>query len=253
MARLSRAVPAIDPVVALRREGGALAHASALGPERHVRIYPRWTVSDLVAHTGSVHRWAERMVRLGARQEIARVPQHERDPARLIGWFRDGVTRLAETLERTDPDQPVWTMAADKSAGFWRRRMAHETAVHRWDVEEAVGVIAAIDPRLAITGIPETLEIHVIRALAAAPVGGRGERIRIRSTDTPGEWTIRLGSDSVAWASTVDDVDATLSGSASAVWLAIMGRTDQGVELAGDRRAIRTFWRALRLPTTPSY
>jgi len=116
-----------------------------------------------------------------------------------------------------------------------------------------VGVIAAIDPRLAITGIPETLEIHVIRALAAAPVGGRGERIRIRSTDTPGEWTIRLGSDSVAWASTVDDVDATLSGSASAVWLAIMGRTDQGVELAGDRRAIRTFWRALRLPTTPSY
>ncbi len=37
------------------------------------------------------------------------------------------------------PDSaPTWSWwPADQSVGFWVRRMAHETAVHRWDAEGA--------------------------------------------------------------------------------------------------------------------
>lgn len=61
-------------VAALRREGLALAQAARQDPARPVPFYPGWSVADLVAHTGAIHRWVLQIVRSRATQRLRREP-----------------------------------------------------------------------------------------------------------------------------------------------------------------------------------
>jgi hypothetical protein len=47
----------------------------------------------------------------------------------------------------------------DQTVGFWARRMALETVVHRVDAEQARGAVAPVDAALATDGIDEILVI----------------------------------------------------------------------------------------------
>jgi len=243
----------VDFLRVIERESHALRATIAAGPDRPIAFYPSWTILDLVAHTGGVHRWVAGMVRHGARRPPARPPHVDRDPARLADWFDDGVAMVVDALRRSRPDRPVWTMATDQTAGFWRRRMAHETAAHRWDAEHAIGVPRPIDPGVAATGIAETLEIHVVRPLAGARVGGRGERVKLRPLDVPGAWVVTLHRDRVSVDATDGLADVTISGSASSVWLNLMGRRVADVETTGDEPTLARFRDALRLADPPSH
>lgn len=243
----------VDFIAAIEREGEAFVQTIAVGADHPIARYPSWTVLDLVAHTGSVHRWATRLVSLGASRSPVRAAHRDRDPDRLAEWFREGLALLVDALRRTDPAQPVWSMATDKTAGFWRRRMAHETAAHRWDAEHATGAARPIDPHLAVTGIPETLEIHVVRPLAGAAVGGRGERVVLHCTDVPGDWTITLLANRIEVQPHAGLADASIAGSASSVWLSLMGRPAPDVETSGGKLPLEAFRRALRLADPPSF
>lgn len=235
------------------REGAALGRTIAVGPDRSIAFYPAWTVLDLVAHTGSVHRWVAALVTSGALLPPPRLAQPDRDPSRLADWFAAGLDMVVVALGNADPRRRVWTMAADETVGFWRRRMAHETATHRWDADEATGAARPIDPRIAITGIPETLEIHVARPLAGAAVGGMGERIGLHCIDLAGDWTITLRAEGVEVEARARPSDVTVAGRASSVWLSLMGRPAPAIETTGDRRSLEAFKRVLRLGQPPSH
>lgn len=241
----------IDFVAAVGREGQALVRAASRAPHAVVACYPTWTALDLVAHTGAVHRWVTEIVDRGLDEPPTRGTYAERDPHRLFAWFGRGLTNLVKTLARIDPTRDVWTMAHDRSAAFWRRRMAHETAAHRWDAEDAVGTADPIEALLAVTGIPETLEIHLARPLAGAAVGGNGERIRLRCTDVEGDWIVSLMSNAVEVEQGRGAADITLSGTASSLWLTVMGRTGPAVEVYGDGRALDAFRRVAALVPPP--
>jgi uncharacterized protein (TIGR03083 family) len=242
-----------DFVTAVVREGGALATAAEIGVSRPVAAYPGWTVADLVAHTGSVHRWVVRVIASTGDVPPERVAHGDRDPRRLIDWYRAGLVELTAALRGAEADRNVWTMAAEQSVAFWRRRMAHETVIHRWDVQHAIGRLSTIDPWIAVTGIPETLEIHLQRPLAGTPLGGTGERIALRCTDIEGRWTVTIGRDRIDIQSGSMDPAVTLAGPASDLWLNIAGRPGPEVERVGDLRAERALRRALRLVAPPSY
>ncbi len=66
-----------------------------------------------------------------------------------------------------DPDEPAWTWDADsQNAGFRYRRMAHEAAVHRVDVEDGAGVLPMpVAPARAADGIDELLTTFVAGGL----------------------------------------------------------------------------------------
>jgi hypothetical protein len=49
-----------------------------------------------------------------------------------------GAARLAATVQQAGPDARVWTWADDQTAGFWLRRMVHETVIHRADAALAL-------------------------------------------------------------------------------------------------------------------
>ncbi|HEX2158551.1 MAG TPA: maleylpyruvate isomerase N-terminal domain-containing protein, partial [Actinomycetes bacterium] len=183
----------IDYLQALRDEGTALVAAARLGLDPPVPACPGWAVADLVLHTGMVHRHKLEIVR----GRLAEPPDPWPPPApprgELLGWYEQGLEELLTVLEVADPETRVWTFyRPDQTAGFWRRRMAQETAVHRVDAESAHGGPRPVPAALAADGVSELLEVFLAPNAEGEPVGGRGESLHLHATDTEGEWQLRL-------------------------------------------------------------
>ena len=69
--------------------------------------------------------------------------------------------------------------------------MALETAVHRWDAEQAAGHLSPIDPELAADGIDEALHIYKALQVARSDVPTPAGSLHLHATDAAGEWTLR--------------------------------------------------------------
>jgi uncharacterized protein (TIGR03083 family) len=230
----------LDYLGALRADSAALAAAARLGLDPPVPACPGWSVADLVLHTGHVQRHKATIVR----ERLRRPPQATDFPAapspdRLIDWFEEGAADLAATLERADPAMPVWTFHnPDQTVGFWRRRMAHEAAVHRADAQSAHGQIAlATPPELARDGVAEVLDVMLARL--RDPRGGNGETVHLHCTDTEGEWLLTLEPDRVRVSLGHARGDCAARGSASDLLPFLWGRLPaERLEVFGDARLL---------------
>ena len=177
------------------RDGLALAVAAKhAGLDTPVRSCPGWSVADLVHHIGEVHWfWAEDVAN-GWDSPAAYVEPERPADADLLSWYRSGVDHTLGVLRQSDPLQSVWSWAPrGGTVGWIIRRMAQETAVHRWDAEDAAGTEWAIDATLAVDGVDEFLDHFTdTGAEGAEPVGGT---VHLHCTDPSmregaGEWLI---------------------------------------------------------------
>lgn len=118
-----------------------------------------WAVRDVVVHLGGVHRWATDIVRTGAQSldtEAGRAVGSGPPDDELLDWFLTGHAALVTALGDASPDLEVVTfLRAESPLLFWARRQAHETAIHRADVESAAGTITDVPPMFAVDGIYE--------------------------------------------------------------------------------------------------
>ena len=73
---------------------------------------------------------------------------------------------LADAVRAAGPGQPVWPWTADRSAGFWLRRMLHDEVVHRFDAEMALGIEGGLAADLAADGVSDVLD-----TMATSPTG----------------------------------------------------------------------------------
>ncbi|GAA0317118.1 maleylpyruvate isomerase family mycothiol-dependent enzyme [Streptomyces polychromogenes] len=212
---------------------------------------PGWDLTDLVRHTGSVHRWFSVLLR-GRIQ----TPPTSRDvdlrlPERADGyadWLAEGAAEAAEVFAATDLDAPMWVWGADGHARFWVRRMAFETLVHRVDAERALGLPSALDLALARDGVDEFLVNLPFAALFAPKVAhlrGADRTIRFTCTDTEGSWLVRLRPDGfgVVPDGAGDEVpaDALVRAPAADLLLLLYGRLDRSaatVEAGGDQELL---------------
>ena len=175
-------------------------------------------MTDLILHLGVVHRYVARVIgqrmrqppergdrpRLGLAEEWrgwlppGHAPQRSPVPAGLLGWFHDGAADLQERFRAAAPGEQVWTWSADHSVGFWQRMQAIEAAVHRWDVENAVGTAQPLDAALAADAIGQTFEVMapMRRTVGKAPPG-HGERFLFQRTDGPGTWAVQFDGNAV--------------------------------------------------------
>ena len=172
------------------RDGLGLADAAErAGLATAVAACPGWDVADLVWHTGEVHWfWTEVVANRWDEPSAYQEPERPGD-GELLGWYRASVDRTLGVLRATDPLQSVWSWAPRGASAAWViRRMAQETAVHRWDAEDAAGSGWRIDADLAVDGIDEFFE-HFTDGAAegAAPVGGT---VHLHCTDHDGEWLV---------------------------------------------------------------
>jgi uncharacterized protein (TIGR03083 family) len=198
-------------------------------------------LAELVRHVGSVHRLVTDWVRDG-RRPTARVqaPEVGED---LAAWAQQSSADMLETLTSRKPSEPCATWSAtDRTVGFWIRRMAHETAVHRVDAAQAVGEQWSVDPELAADGVAEALELWLGTRLGTT-VGGSGRAVRLMTRAGAGgavvDWTVRPLMTIVEFGSDPANADVTVTGTPAALWAWAWGRSDADhpVDTAGDQGA----------------
>lgn len=185
----------IDPagfLTTLRADAEKAAVAGEANLEARVPSCPDWDVRELIVHLGRVHRWVTGMVRERAQERPSSFPPKPDEGDDVLTWFRTGADELVEALGNVGHDEPVWNWG-DGTAKFWHRRQAHETAMHRWDAQNAVGEASPIDAALAADGIDEVFEM--LGGNLAGQDLGTGQTIHLHSTDRDGEWTVTLSPD----------------------------------------------------------
>lgn len=211
------------------------------GPhDARVEACPDWTVAELIGHLGGVHRWALHAVRAGERPPRSPSGSGARAEGAGLGqWLVAGAEELAAELAATADDTPSWNpFGAPPVAAVWPRRQAHETMVHRWDVEAAAGVTTPLPPVLASDGIDEFFEVMLPHRLARGSVTLPASSFHVHCTDVPGEWLVapdKHGAYSMRREHAKGD--AAARGPAEALLLLLWGRThvlDERLDIVGD-------------------
>src|SRR5216683_548632 len=217
---------------------------------RQVLTCPDWTMKQLATHVGRAHRWAAEIAATRSAEFIPfrAVPDGKlpADPGLHATWLRDGATRLVAALREAGKD-PVWTFGGMRPAGFWARRMAHETAVHRADAELTAGLDVELAPDLAADAIDEWLGFQD-PGTAGGPgdagqdtLRGEGGTLHIHATDeglgAQGEWLIRLTPAGIAVEQGHARGDVAVRGPAARLLLVLVRRLppdDPEVQVIGD-------------------
>ncbi|MFI9007051.1 maleylpyruvate isomerase family mycothiol-dependent enzyme [Actinosynnema sp. NPDC053489] len=232
----------LDFVPHLRTEYAALrAAALAVGPDAPVPTCPGWTIRDLVDHQARTHSWALRALRTPADGERPRPEDRPADWDELLAWGQEKLAELADTLAGGTSDTPAWSFVGPRTFGFWSRRQAHETAVHRLDAEHArhgTEVPSLLfDAGFAADGVDEYLTWMLTHVTRRRPVERAG-RVLFHAADAGRAWELRLtpGEPPVVGPITdsATDEDATVAGTADALYRAVWGRPT-GAITSGDR------------------
>ena len=183
-----------EHIEALREQGNLLADAAErAGLEAAIPPCPPWLVQDLLRHTGHIHRWAARHIAECPASILDGPPEEEMLASGaadhdLLDWFLAGHAALVETLATADPDLECATLFGAPSAlGFWARRQAHETAIHRADAESAAGKRPDYPPGFAADGIDELVMGFGARRKYRPSSSGEGQ-IQITAADTGDAW-----------------------------------------------------------------
>jgi len=219
-------------------------------PDLPVPTCPDWTLRQLATHVGRVHRWATEII---ATRAAERVPfdsapdgKNPAAPADSAAWLVAGAERVVDAIAAAG-DDPVWAFGRLAPATFWARRQAHETAMHRIDAELAAGRPVVLDADLAADGIDEWLEIvtsprnrgrhDLTEALPA------GTALHLRATpdsrrdDEAADWIVRRTADGLSLQRGPGDADASVSGPAYRLLLALVRRIpadDPALAVTGD-------------------
>lgn len=230
----------------IRSNATRLAEAGvSAGLEASVPTCTDWRVADLVIHQGGVHRWAGDILEARSQTDPGPFPSPP-EGAELMGWFEEGVGRLLEVLGAVDPHEPVWNWAAGVPgpAGFWLRRMAHETIIHRVDAEAAAGWPSRVDPpHLAADGLDELLGFLTVSYTFDPRMADLRGSLGFSATDVARDWRVDFGADGVAVHREQGGGDARLRGSACDLLLLAYNRGSvEGVGVEGDGMLVRE-WR----------
>jgi uncharacterized protein (TIGR03083 family) len=202
---------------------------------------------------GRAHRWAAEITRTRSESFIPfrEVPDGKLpdDRAGQRAWLRAGAALLVDAVREAGGDL-VWSFTGPVPAGFWIRRMAHETLVHRADAELAAGAEPepVIDAEVAADAIDEWLMLitggfgNADGATKALPAG---TGLHIHATDDGlggrGEWMIRRDAGGLTVELGHGKGEAALTGPAVSLLLVLMRRrpaSDPAVTVYGDRAVV---------------
>ncbi len=220
---------------------GAAARSAPL--DTTVPSCPEWTLGDLVRHVGSHYRWVR--ANLSRAPEDGPQPREEMDRppegTAAIEWLEAGAAELIAALEVADLDARCWAFVGEPRVAFWCRRTTQESAMHRWDAENAVGIAQPIDAPLAADGIDEYLMLQVAfrgdKLARSAP-----QTIHLHCTDTAGEWLLRFDDEGLQVTPEHAKGDVAARGTASDLLLMLSGRRPASLaEVFGDAAILDGF------------
>mgnify|MGYP001820079831 CR=1 FL=1 len=242
-----------EHIAILGQEAKALAAAADHGGlEVPVPTCPGWNMRDLVRHLSEIHLWAAARVAKRADnlwpEDISEHTESWPDLAvfwpdddRLVAWYLETNANLVDVLESApaDLDCPTF-LPAPSPLAMWARRQAHETAIHRFDAENAAGEATGFDPRFAADGLDELLVGFAQRGHGDPDSGN--QTMLVRATDTDDSWHLTIGPDSITTVREIGPADVTLSGDASDLYLVLWNRAeDSRITVSGDQEILDTW------------
>ena len=189
---------------AIRSAGERILELARRDKDRPVPQYPGWNMTDLVSHLASIHGRTTLICRElpEERPSAPRLPEG----ADVLDWCASNLAEMLATLERADPDTPVWGFWPRSTLGLWERRMVIETGVHRWDAEQAFGDPGPLTELVALSGLNEFGEMWLPR-LGELPV------LEVKASDVGRSWVFASGSPL-----------RTVNGTSSDIYLRLMSR-----------------------------
>lgn len=228
-------------------------HAHRAGPGAPVPTCPGWTVRDLVAHQGMVHRWVCGVLR-GERIDAAAVEEEGRRAVDQLDWLDVGVKDLLQAFVDTAAAAELWFLLPreDGSArDAWARRQCHETTVHALDAMTASLGRPPLaretwlrSPR-ASDGVDELLTGFLRRPKAELRTP-EPTSVLVASADTGDAWTLLLGPDDPPSTrrGAISNPDVALRGPAVDLLLTLWNRATPSSVTCSDP-AFLTTWRTL--------
>jgi uncharacterized protein (TIGR03083 family) len=206
----------IDYVAAIRSESSAFYNAAAgADPDARVPSCPEWSVRDLVLHLAQVHYfWSvlvENLVTDLAELDKLVHPDPPEEYGALLAVGRETAERLATALSNADQTARIWSWADRDDVAFVTRHQVQEAAIHRWDLENALGAASPITPDVADDSVDEFLRISLPSRDDWKPPA---DTVHIHATDTGSDWFIepsgniegRPGSADVTLSATASDL-----------------------------------------------
>jgi uncharacterized protein (TIGR03083 family) len=234
-------------LASLRADGPAFRAAVTEAPlDAPVPSCPEWTVERLVGHLAGVYEFVLEHIERGVTTAPERRPPAPSGTG-VLDWWDERFAALLRVLDAIDPELPAWNWAPQaKKAAFWHRRMAHETAVHRWDAQFSLVSAEPIEAKLAVDGVAEVLDSWLPAGKGAGQADVHG-MVALSATDVEHEWFVRLrgrGGLALLDTDTLLDSDehherAVARGTASDLMLALYGRVGFDVlEVTGEERLL---------------
>jgi uncharacterized protein (TIGR03083 family) len=215
---------------------------------------PGWDGRDLVSHVVGVYRHKTVALETGAAPPERDASWGELGTEDPVLTLRAAYAELRELLAGADPAAPSWSWwPGEQTVGFWQRRMAQETAVHRWDAQScAAGPEGAdeIDEAVAADGVDELLGWLTWPWDELPQQEASGQQVQVSTADV--SWTVTLHPTRVeVSAGATESADAMLAGPASGLLLRLWGRPgDHGVAEIGDALALRLLGERLAQATS---
>ena len=236
----------------IRAEGVSVAATPVDALGASIPTVAEWTVEGVVRHLGKVHQWVTTILALSPGQaldEAGPLPGMPKGPDCLAAYAESHAAMVA-AFEGLDPDEERVNFGGAGTVGWWMRRQAQETSVHRIDVADGVHAAGGPTPEAlpadaAADGIDEWarffLAVRWPQRNGALPEDLHGRTIHIHGTDDPApadgaEWLLSLGADGIDIEATHAKGDVALRGSSSDLLLALWRRRSlDDLDVVGDR------------------
>lgn len=233
-------------VAAIRQEGEGIVTAAGMGLDAAVKTCGDWTVRDLLLHVGQVYANAGRLVGERITEDPGGRPPVP-EGAEPVAYVADTLEELVDALASCEPTTPVWNWSPEPDvAAFWARRMAHESAVHRYDAQRAHGVAQPIAADLAHDGMDELVDVLLPRIMERDRPQPPDATYAFVATDE-GEWVVHTSPQGVGRVATTKGADVTVRGPSNLLLLAAYGRAKwASLEVTGDDSLLPAWTSSIR-------
>jgi uncharacterized protein (TIGR03083 family) len=241
----------LTPLRADYQRLASVASVSEAALARKVPTCPDWTLKDLVDHVAHVYLHKVECIRHNAAPDPWPAPGL--DQGSRLDLLHRAYRELSDEFAARDPGSPAYTwFDGDHTVGFWMRRMAHETAIHRIDAELAAGVPSQPVPDdLALDGIDEVLDRFLVwpstkwteefeQVLEPKQVGS------VAISTGAKRWLVSWSPSGLVTAGAGDGAaDAEIGGSPEAVLRWLWRRSDESLSVTGEETKVEQLRRLL--------